>query len=437
MVAHDEHEFDKRHMAPLGLSPEAKYSIIAACATFAVVVFIFVICKWARDWRFSNCCSREIQTPTDSDIDEKEHGWSSHIVWGEPATSDYESDANGHNRTRNVSPSFMPYHPQARLDYNQLIEDDLDIPKSLDSGILSIRPVNEQSVQLTAAPPSPEYRAKLRFTLHALDVLFITIHEIKDLPPRMDEPVNTYVKASLSLTEEAKRNAEQYSKDLSRVHRLRWQTAIQKKSLNPVYEERFEAEVREDEIWKFMLNVEVFEYDKFSRDYSIGVLHFPLRGLRLGDGRTFWQDLKPAKQDSLGEILFTLNYLPTAEKLTVVVIKVKDMVTGKATSKSMFVKVCLVQHHKQVKKKTRLHKIAPEIVLNDSISFDLPHEHLDDVRAILFLCIPQYTSRSGSIRYDVLGQVMVGSGCRGPGQEHWIQMTRSPRRPVARWHLVT
>ncbi|XP_066265079.1 synaptotagmin-1-like isoform X1 [Branchiostoma lanceolatum] len=437
MVA--ENDYGKRHLPPLGLSIEAKYSIIAACATFAVVVFIFVVCKWARNWRCGDCCDKNEQDPFDSDIDEKEHGWSSHIVWGQGETSDYESDVNGHSKPRAVSPSFMPYHPQARLDYNQLIEDDLDIPKSLDSGILSIRPVNEQSVPLTSAPTSPEFRAKLRFTLHALDLLFITIHEIKDLPPRMDEAVNTYVKASLSLTDEAKRNNEQYSKDLSRLHRLRWQTSIQKKSLNPVYEERFEAEVHEDEIWKFVFNVEVFEYDKFSRDYSIGVLRFPLRGLRLEDGRTFWQDLKPTKQDSLGEILFTLNYLPTAEKLTIVVIKVKDMVTGKVTSlsKSMFVKVCLVQHYKQVKKKTRLHKIAPEIVLNDSISFDLPHEHLDDVRAILFLCIPQYTSRSGSIRYDVLGQVMVGSGCRGPGQEHWIQMTRSPRRPVARWHLVT
>ncbi|XP_019620802.1 PREDICTED: synaptotagmin-4-like [Branchiostoma belcheri] len=381
----------------------------------------------------------EPQNLPDSDIDEKEHGWSSQIVWGQPDTSDYESDINGHGKPRPVSPSFMPFHPQARLDYSQMIEDDLDIPKSMDSGILSIKPVNEQSLPLTAAPPSPEYRAKLRFTLHSLDLLFITIHEVKDLPPRMDEAVNTYVKASLTLAEEAKRNSGEYSKDLSRLHRLRWQTAIQKKSLNPVYEERFEADVHEDEIGKFVLNVEVFEYDRFSRDYSIGSLHFPLRGLRLGDGRTFWQDLKPTKQDGLGEILFTLNYLPTAEKLTIVVIKVKDMAAHKVTSqsKSMFVKICLVQHYKQVKKKTRLHKISPEIVLNDSVSFDLPHEHLDDVRAILFLCIPQYTSRSGSIRYDVLGQVMVGSSCRGPGGEHWIQMTRSPRRPVARWHLVT
>ncbi|XP_014796101.1 PREDICTED: synaptotagmin-12-like [Calidris pugnax] len=78
--------------------------------------------------------------------------------------------------------------------------------------------------------------------------------------------------------------------------------------------------------------------------------------------------------DTVGEILLSLSYLPTAERLTVVVVKAKNLVwtNGKVTA-DPFVKVYLLQDGRKIsKKKTAVKRDDTNPVFNEAMIFSVP-----------------------------------------------------------------
>uniref|UniRef100_A0A8B9G0U1 Synaptotagmin 12 n=1 Tax=Amazona collaria TaxID=241587 RepID=A0A8B9G0U1_9PSIT len=135
--------------------------------------------------------------------------------------------------------------------------------------------------------------------------------------------------------------------------------------------------------------------------------------------------------DTVGEILLSLSYLPTAERLTVVVVKAKNLLTLTLALFSPpadpFVKVYLLQDGRKIsKKKTAVKRDDTNPVFNEAMIFSVPAIELS-LRVTVAEC-----GEDG--RADNTGHVLIGPTASGMGTTHWNQMLATLRRPVSMWH---
>lgn len=96
-----------------------------------------------------------------------------------------------------------------------------------------------------------------------------------------------------------------------------------------MFDEDFVFEVRAATLGRHTLEILLYDFDAYSRHHSIGGVQFPLNIIDLSDKVDVWKSLSPladkdAKVD-LGELMVSLAYLSSAERLTVVVIKARNL----------------------------------------------------------------------------------------------------------------
>ncbi|XP_075159198.1 synaptotagmin 12 [Haematobia irritans] len=148
-----------------------------------------------------------------------------------------------------------------------------------------------------------------------------------------------------------------------------------------------------------------------------------------------------------GEIMFSLSYLPTAERITIVVVKARNLqlrVPSKRNPdvmheiQNIFVKVYLMNNDKKVlKKRTSLKRKDRCPVFNEFVIFSLPPQSL--TTAQIRITVYGTTNEDDDASVTPLGHVFVGSTCsssNGKGLRHWHQMLSSLRKPVAMWHVL-
>lgn len=96
-----------------------------------------------------------------------------------------------------------------------------------------------------------------------------------------------------------------------------------------VFDEDFEFEVRPAAIGRRTIEVLMYDFDQFSRHVCIGRLTIPLAQVDLLDRVELWKQLGPSTElddkVELGDLMVSLSYLPSAERLTVVVIKARNL----------------------------------------------------------------------------------------------------------------
>lgn len=77
------------------------------------------------------------------------------------------------------------------------------------------------------------------------------------------------------------------------------------------------------------LEIILYDFDAYSRHHGIGGLRLPLSEIDLIERVDVWKHLMPlSEQDSpvdLGELMVSFSYLPSAERLTVVVMKARNL----------------------------------------------------------------------------------------------------------------
>ncbi|XP_017491768.1 PREDICTED: synaptotagmin-12-like, partial [Rhagoletis zephyria] len=146
-----------------------------------------------------------------------------------------------------------------------------------------------------------------------------------------------------------------------------------------------------------------------------------------------------------GELMFSLSYLPTAERLTIVIVKARNLKmeikeSGKNGApqevQSVFVKVYLMNNEKKVlKKRTSLKRRDRCPIFNESMIFSVPPPSLTTVQ--LRLTVFGVTdAEDGAPRIAPIGHVIAGACATGKGLRHWHQMLSSLRKPVAMWHVL-
>ncbi|CAJ0963186.1 unnamed protein product, partial [Mesorhabditis belari] len=285
--------------------------------------------------------------------------------------------------------------------------------------------------------------------------LSVTVIQAEDLPGMdMSGTSDPYVK--LYLLPEKKKKVE------TKVHR---------KTLNPVFNETFIFKVAFNEITSKTLVFAIYDFDRFSKHDQIGQVLLPLGKIDLGQVIEEWKDIAPPPDDkeaekALGDICFSLRYVPTAGKLTVVILEAKNLKkmdvgglsdpyvkveireNGKRVKKKKttikrktlnayynenpYVKIVLMQGGKRLKKKkTSIKKCTLNPYYNESFSFEVPFEQIQKVS--LMITVMDYDKLGSN---DAIGRCLLGCNATGAELRHWMDMLASPRRPIAQWHTL-
>ncbi|XP_037822418.1 synaptotagmin 1, partial [Lucilia sericata] len=137
--------------------------------------------------------------------------------------------------------------------------------------------------------------------------------------------------------------------------------------------------------------------------------------------------------EKLGDICFSLRYVPTAGKLTVVILEAKNLKKMDVGGLSdPYVKIAIMQNGKRLKKKkTSIKKCTLNPYYNESFSFEVPFEQIQKI--CLVITVVDY-DRIGTS--EPIGRCILGCMATGTELRHWSDMLASPRRPIAQWHTL-
>ncbi|XP_077999817.1 synaptotagmin-1-like isoform X3 [Glandiceps talaboti] len=219
----------------------------------------------------------------------------------------------------------------------------------------------------------------------------------------------------------------------------KYETKVHRKTLNPVFNESFTFKVPYSDVGGKILTFAIYDFDRFSRHDIIGEVKVPLSSIDLGRVIEEWRDLQSAEvpggegKSELGDVCFSLRYVPTAGKLTVVVLEAKNLKKMDVGGLSdPYVKLSVYMGGKRMKKKkTSIKKRTLNPYYNESFVFEVPFEQIQKVT--LVVTVVDY-DRMGSS--EPIGKVVLGCNASGAGLRHWSDMLASPRRPIAQWHTL-
>ncbi|XP_075783940.1 synaptotagmin-9 isoform X3 [Pelodiscus sinensis] len=213
------------------------------------------------------------------------------------------------------------------------------------------------------------------------------------------------------------------------------QTKVHRKTLNPVFNEVFLFPVPYNDLTTRKLHFSVYDFDRFSRHDLIGQVIVD-NFLDLADfprESNIWKDIEYVTNDNvdLGDLMFSLCYLPTAGRLTITIIKARNLKAMDITGASdPYVKVSLMCEGRRLKKrKTSTKRNTLNPVYNEAIVFDVPPENIDQIN--LSIAVMDY-DRVG--HNEVIGVCQVGNDAESLGRDHWNEMLSYPRKPIAHWH---
>ncbi|KAL9853292.1 LOW QUALITY PROTEIN: synaptotagmin-1 [Geothlypis trichas] len=215
----------------------------------------------------------------------------------------------------------------------------------------------------------------------------------------------------------------------------KYETKVQK-TLNPVFNEQFTFKVPYSELGGKTLVMAVYDFDRFSKHDIIGEYKVAMNTVDFGHVTEEWRDLQSAEkeeQEKLGDICFSLRYVPTAGKLTVVILEAKNLKKMDVGGLSdPYVKIHLMQNGKRLKKKkTTIKKNTLNPYYNESFSFEVPFEQIQKVQIVVTVLDYDKIGKN-----DAIGKVFVGYNSTGAELRHWSDMLANPRRPIAQWHTL-
>lgn len=214
------------------------------------------------------------------------------------------------------------------------------------------------------------------------------------------------------------------------------ETKVFRKTLNPVFNEQFKYKIPKAELEDCTAVMQVFDFNKFSKHNIIGEIRLRLNTVDWNHVIEEWQDLaEPSKIDdeNLGDICFSLRYVPTANKLTVVILEAKNLKPmDPGGSSDPYVKVQLTLDKKKwKKKKTSVKKNTLNPYFNESFYFDVSFNQIKRVN--LVIAVWDYDKMT---KNDAIGKIFLGCDASGNQLRHWADMLSNPRRPMAQWHTL-
>ncbi|VDK86394.1 unnamed protein product [Onchocerca ochengi] len=315
-------------------------------------------------------------------------------------------------------------------------------PSSLSSSFSSDSSSSSPLVptQSSILPPQPisrlspsqlgPHRGFINFTLHyniENSTLQVNIISCRDLPELLVASngqclLEPYVKLQL-LPE--------------KQHRVK--TRLVRASRNPQYDEVFSMYGMDRlQLATTSLHFAVIAFDRYSRDTLLGEAVYPLKDADLLNNEMTTVDLKlegrgkNSNNDNRGQVLLSLCYQPATHRVTVVLLKAKDLpkldISGMADP---YVKIYLLYKDQRIsKKKSHVKKCTLSPVYNESFVFELPYTEEQNLDNVNFEIVVMDWDRL--TKNEVMGKCFIGSN-----DEHWLQVRNNPRRQIAEWHQLS
>merc|ERR1739838_131916 len=176
--------------------------------------------------------------------------------------------------------------------------------------------VDVKELDVPKATSSKEYLGKLQYELEYdfnTQTLNVTAVQCSELPALdMGGTSDPYVKVYL-LPDKKKK----------------FETKVHRKTLNPEINETFVfKQIPYADIMSKTLVFGIYDFDRFSKHDQIGEVKIPLCQVDLAQSIEEWRELVSVEgdggQEKLGDICFSLRYVPTAGTLTVVILEAKN-----------------------------------------------------------------------------------------------------------------
>ncbi|ALC45305.1 Syt4 [Drosophila busckii] len=225
-------------------------------------------------------------------------------------------------------------------------------------------------------------------------------------------------------------------------------TRVVRNTRNPVYDEDFTFYgLNMNDLQNMSLHFVILSFDRYSRDDVIGEVVCPLSSIEIGDiskeALSISKEIQPRslkiRAQGRGELLISLCWQPAAGRLTVVLLKARNLprmdVTGLADP---YVKIYLLYNGQRIaKKKTHVKKRTLSPVFNESFAFDIPAAEgtgatLEGVSLELMLLDWDRVTKN-----EVIGRLELGGpNSSSTALNHWNEVCNSPRRQIAEWHKL-
>lgn len=210
-----------------------------------------------------------------------------------------------------------------------------------------------------------------------------------------------------------------------------WQTRIHRRTLNPVFDEDFVFEIMPELLTGRTLEILLYDFDTFFRHHCLGYVQLPLCAVIDLLDTTLVLITRPIfrygiesgfKASSLGELMVSLSYQSFAEKLTIIVIRAKNLPSlNDSTNANLYVKVKIIQDGKSIKKKrSSIQRETISPVWNDILSFDISNE-------VLSKCIIEFIILRAN--GELLAKCEVSNKC----QKELFQRILSGKGASAQW----
>ncbi|XP_043495007.1 synaptotagmin-1-like isoform X1 [Polistes fuscatus] len=236
---------------------------------------------------------------------------------------------------------------------------------------------------------------------------------------------------------------------------------------NPIYRETFVvANAKPHEVKEWILDIIAYDHDRYANHTELCSLKMAVKDVKIifksPEKHVFNYRMKPSCQE-FGKILLGVSYLPTAQRLTINIMELRNIKALKFVPNLNefypYVRVLMLNGKtgkKLKKRKTRtLHAVAqPEF--NETLTFDVAYDQLDSVQFLIVLCSrvslknePTSNNENPSDSEDssvnsykktddiFIGKVALGKGVRGSIERlHWFLILQSPRKLVNIWHTL-
>lgn len=218
--------------------------------------------------------------------------------------------------------------------------------------------------------------------------------------------------------------------------RKKYETKVYRKTLNPIFNESFTFQVPPAEVSEATLVMQIYDFNRFAKHDIIGEVRLPLASVSLQHIIEQWSDLVVAskvEQEQLGEICFSLRYIPSTGKLTVLILEAKKLKRMDSHGLSdPFVKVHLILNKKKwKKKKTSVKKNTLSPYFNEAFVFEVPFNQIQNVDVVISVWDYDKVTKN-----EPIGKLFLGCRATGNQLRHWSDMLSNPRRPLAQWHSL-
>ncbi|XP_076118329.1 synaptotagmin-2 [Alosa pseudoharengus] len=407
---------------------EIKYTILG------ISILLFLIAMGILIWQVHKCCSKAHYSKDSVSslvgADELDQSRSSYLDSQRPRFKEEFAHDQVHRLSRCLSQDSLP--------------------ASMLSGSL-------ESLEDQESEDEPQMRGSLRFSLYYDQLqgrLVVTVLEARQLPLReFSHSVDPFVRVRLLWANEANEEGDTEEEEEEVEERRttarkekssvsvrpqqcvlhEWQSRLVKNSSSPAFGDQFSCSLAEEEVHRVTVKLEVRDFDKYSRHGILGEVRRPLSNLNISYPLEMWQDLQRPTKDLVGEVLLSLKYMPTSQRVEVGILKIRIISKSSRTDRALYVRTsvqcnqCKLRHQKTAPK-TRW----DVTVFNEVMIFVLPDPPVRDCTIVVSVYELNPGKKSSK---HLIGQLTIGKG-RQSEDEHWKLMMRSLRQPIAKWHLL-